>query len=68
MKLFGYKVKLHMKSGAVLEGYVTKLTKRFDFGNLACLEWVGDMPFYLRLDDISAITSKRVINWRRLFQ
>ena len=68
MKLFAYKVRLHMKSGAILLGYATRLTKRTEGNDLTNLEWRGNMPFYFRLDDVSAVTVSRVLNWRWLFR
>lgn len=68
VNLYAFKVKLHMKSGAVLEGYVTRLKKNFNGNDLTGLEWEGTMPFYFRLNDISAVEAKQVLNWRRLFR
>ena len=70
MKLFGHKVRLHLKSGTVIEAYVTTLRKLVAAGDLVELSWTGGkgMPFYLRLSDVSACTSKRVLNWRRCFR
>ncbi|QJA43041.1 hypothetical protein [Phaeobacter phage MD18] len=68
MYIYGFKVKLHMKSGAVLQGYVTELEKKFSGNELTGLSWSGTMPFYVRLDDISAVEATRVLNWRRMFR
>lgn len=68
MKLYAFKVKLHLNSGAVLEGYVTRLKKTFNGNDLTGLEWEGDMPFYFRLADISAVETVQVLNWRKMFR
>ena len=68
MNIYAHRVKLHMKSGAVLHGYVTRLKKSFTGNDLTGLEWEGDMPFYFRLADISAVETEQVFNWRRMFR
>lgn len=67
MRFFGNHVKLHMKSGLILEGYVTRMVKTTDDGHLIKLSWDGTMPFHFSIHEVVAIETKRVINWRRLF-
>ena len=68
MRLWAYKVKLHMKSGAAIDGYVWELAKTGLGNELRGLKWEGSMPFYFNLDEISAVVLHRVINWRKLFR
>jgi hypothetical protein len=68
MKFWAFKVDLHMKSGAAIGGYVTHMTKNIKGNDLVRLTWEGDMPFYFRMDDVSAITYTRVVNWRKMFR
>lgn len=67
MPLHIHKVKIHMKSGAVITSWAYTLVKTSNGNDLTGLEWTGDLPFYVRLADISAIETKAHYNWRRLF-
>lgn len=62
-------VRLHLKSGEVLRYFATKVTTTFErdnslsgIKNEGCRGW----PLYLRLDDVSAITTHRVPFWKGL--
>lgn len=68
MKLFVFDVRIHMKSGAVLKGIVTNMTKHMTGNGLSSLKWDGTMPFYFKLDDVTAVEVTRRLNWRRLFR
>lgn len=68
MNLHRYTVYLYMRSGAVITGDVTRLKQKHQGDDLTGLSWDGDMPFYFRMADITAIVTKRRLNWRGLFK
>lgn len=69
MRLHFYKVKVHLKGGNTLNFHARDLSSVQDNNRLTKLVWTGvsPQPLYTRLDDISAIECKHVLNWRRLF-
>lgn len=68
MRFFKYNVKLHLKSGTTVKAKrLRSLKKRYSGNELTGLEWEGKMPFYIRLEDISAIETQAVLNWRGIF-
>ena len=61
-------VTLHMRSGLTLKARVHEITQRYSGDELVGLKWKGGkMPFYFCMKDITAITTRKVINWRRGF-
>lgn len=69
MRFFAYKIELHMRNGSVLKGHVTSFKQKTRGDDLTSLSWEGGtMPFYFRLSDVVAVTTKKIINWRRLFR
>ncbi|UTC28125.1 hypothetical protein GURKE_00940 [Brevundimonas phage vB_BpoS-Gurke] len=62
-------VRLLMKSGAVIRFFASDITATSSGdNNLSGLKWDGarGVPLYIRLDDISAVGTRRVPFWTRL--
>lgn len=69
MMLTKLEAQIHLKSGRIIRLFVEKITTtRQNDGVLSAIKVDGarGWPLYLRLDDVSAVTTSRVPFWRGL--
>ena len=68
MKILGLKVTFYLKSGAQITTIVREINIRKPENRLCEYTLTGgDHPLYIRLDDVAAITCRRVLTARFLW-